>query len=179
MFEVKTYDRPSSNVVFENCVAWPDNCRGFGIIQETVSDIENVQYKNCSLLYQLKDWSEHMAAFIITAGEHGNVKDVLFEDCDLFYSKVFTIRFSIGDNPETMLQTGFDNKITGVTFRNCNFAHPSSSRGIIKFRNNTTDANGISGLVFDNVTFKGDKLSEITQLNPVYEGEAPTDITIR
>ncbi len=179
LFEVKTYDRPSSNVVFENCVAWPDNCRGFGIIQETVSDIENVQYKNCSLLYQLKDWSEHMAAFIITAGEHGNVKDVLFEDCDLFYSKVFAIRFSIGDNPETMLQTGFDNKITGVTFRNCNFAHPSSSRGIIKFRNNTTDANGISGLVFDNVTFKGDKLSEITQLNPVYEGEAPTDITIR
>ena len=179
LFEVKAYSTPATNITFENCVAWPDNCRGFGIIQETASDIENVIYKNCSLLYQLKDWSEHMAAFVITAGEKGDVKNVVFEDCDLFYSKVFAIRMSIGDNPETTGLTGFNNKIIGVMFKNCNFAHPTSSRGIIKFRNNTTDANGINGIVFDNVMFKGERLSSIAQINPVYEGEAPTDITIK
>lgn len=179
LFEVKAYSTPATNITFENCVAWPDNCRGFGIIQETASDIENVVYKNCSLLYQLKDWSEHMAAFVITAGEKGDVKNVVFEDCDLFYSKVFAIRLSIGDNPETTGLTGFNNKIIGVMFKNCNFVHPSSSRGIIKFRNNTTDANGINGIVFDNVMFKGERLSSIAQINPVYEGEAPTDITIK
>ncbi len=179
LFEVKTYNTPATDITFENCVAWPDNCRGFGIIQETVSDIENITYKNCSLLYQLKDWSEHMAAFVITAGEQGNVKNVVFENCDLFYSKVFAIRLSIGENPETTGLTGFNNKIIGVMFKNCNFAHPSSSRGIIKFRNNTNDANGINGIVFDNVIFQGERLSSIAQINPVYEGDAPTDITIK
>ena len=179
LFEVKTYPNAvSENVLFENCVAWPDNCRGFGIIQETHSNINNVTYKNCSLLYQLKDWAEHMAAFVVTAAEAGNVSDVRFEDCDLFYCKVFAIRMSIGENDETSGVKGFDNKITGVTFKNCNFRHPSSGRGIIKFRNNTTDANGISGVVFDNVTFKGEKLINIADIHPVYEGEAPTDITV-
>lgn len=179
LFEVKTYNTPSKNVTFENCVAWPDNCRGFGIIQETVSDIENVTYKNCSLLYQLHDWSEHMSAFVITAGEKGNVKNIVFEDCELFYSKVFAIRLSIGENPETSGLKGFDNKITGVIFKNCNFKYPSSERGIIKFRNNTSDANGINGIVFENVKFNDEILSDLSQINPEYEGAAPTDVIIK
>ncbi|MBQ9480698.1 MAG: hypothetical protein IJU84_00875 [Clostridia bacterium] len=180
LFEVKTYrNAVSENIVFENCVAWPDNCRGFGIIQETYSAINNVTYKNCTLLYQLKDWAEHMAAFVITAGEAGDVSNVSFEDCDLFYCKVFAIRMSVGENDETSGIKGFDNKITGVTFKNCNFRHPSSGRGIIKFRNNTTDAQGIGGIVFDNVTFRGEKLVNLDDIRPVYEGDAPADITVR
>lgn len=180
LFEVKSYTgAKSENILFENCVAWPDNCRGFGIIQETFSDINNVTYRNCSLLYQLNDWAEHMAAFVITAGECGNVSNLLFEDCDLFYSKVFALRFSIGENSETMGIKGFNNKITGVTFRNCDFKMPASTRGILKFRNATTDVNGISGVVFENVTFGGEKLTDLSSLNPVYEGEAPQDIVIK
>lgn len=180
LFEVKAWGGATAeNILFENCVAWPDNCRGFGIIQETYSDVKNVTYKNCSLLYQLNDWAEHMAAFVITAGESGNVSDILFEDCDLFYSKVFALRFSIGENSETTGVKGFDNKITGVTFRNCDFKMPASSRGIIKFRNGTTDANGISGVLFENVTFGGRKLTALDELEPVYEGEAPKDVEIK
>lgn len=180
LFEVKSYNNATAeDILFENCVAWPDNCRGFGIIQETYSDVKNVTYKNCSLLYQLNDWAEHMAAFVVTAGEKGNVSDILFEDCDLFYSKVFAIRFSIGENSETLGVKGFNNTISNVTFRNCDFKMPDSSRGIIKFRNATTEDNGIYAVLFENVTFKGEKLTTLDTLNPVYEGAAPTDIEIK
>lgn len=173
LFEVKTYSGTADNILFENCVAWPDNCRGYGIIQETVSNITNVTYRNCSLLYQLNDWSEKMAAFVVTAGERGDVSGILFEDCDLFYCKVFAIRFSIGANDETSGAGNFNNKISDVTFKNCSFKYPSSDRGIMKFRNATEEETGISGIRFENVFFKGEKLSSVEQVAPVYEGAAP------
>lgn len=174
LFEVKTYEGAgANNVLFENCVAWPDNCRGYGIIQETVSNITNVTYRNCSLLYQLNDWSEKMAAFVVTAGERGNVSGLLFEDCDLFYCEVFAIRFSVGANDETGGITDFNNTITDVAFKNCSFKYPSSSRGIIKFRNATENESGISDVRFENVSFGGKKLDSIDQLAPIYEGSSP------
>ncbi len=170
LFEVKTYGDVAENILFENCIAWPDNCRGFGIIQETNSDIKGVTYRNCSLLYQLNDWSEKMASFVITAGESGNVSEILFEDCDLFYSSVYAIRFSVGANDETSGVSDFSNTITDVTFRNCDFKYPASSRGIVKFRNVTDNPSAISGILFENVTFGGVKLTSFADLNPTYEG---------
>ncbi len=180
LFEIKSYTgSDAENVLFENCVAWPDNCRGFGIIQETETNIRNITYRNCSLLYQLNDWAEHMAAFVVTAGEPGNVSDLLFEDCDLFYCEVFAIRFSIGRNSETFAVGDFNNKIENVTFRNCDFKNPASSRGIMKFRDATPEAGGYSNICFENVTFRGEKLTELSQISPVYEGEAPTSVLIK
>jgi len=99
-----------------------------------------------------------MASYVITAGEPGNISNILFENCDLFYSEVYALRFSIGENAESSYK-GFDNKITDVTFKNCNFKD-----GRMKVRNVTKDANGISGIVFENFIWAGNKL---TSQNPI------------
>lgn len=104
------------------------------------------------------------------------LKDRYFPFCG---KAPFAIRFSIGENSETLGVKGFNNTISNVTFRNCDFKMPDSSRGIIKFRNATTEDNGIYAVLFENVTFKGEKLTTLDTLNPVYEGAAPTDIEIK
>lgn len=176
LFEVKTYSgKESKDIIFEDCIAWPDNCRGFGIIQETYSNISNVTYKNCSLLYQLNDWSEKMASYVITAGEAGSVDNVNFIDCDLFYSSVIAVRLSTGENDETLGVKGFNNKITNVTFKNCDFKYPQSGNGIVKFRNNTTDKNSLQNIVFENVKFKDKQLTNINEINPVLENIEAND----
>lgn len=170
LFEVKSYTgKESKNILFEDCIAWPDNCRGFGIVQETYSNISNVTYNNCSLLYQLNDWSEKMASFVITAGEMGSVDKVSFTNCDLFYSSVIAIRMSTGENDETMGTRNFNNKISNVTFKDCDFKYPASGNGIVKFRDNTKEKNSIQNIIFENVTFKDKKLNNISEINPVLE----------
>ncbi len=176
LFEVKTYSgMEAKNVTFEGCVAWPDNCRGFGIVQETYSNISNVIYKDCSLLYQLKDWSEKMASFVITAGEAGSVENVTFDNCDMFYSKVIAVRMSVGANDETMGVTNFINTIKNITFKDCKFLYPTSGNGIVKFRNRTTDKNAISDITFDNCYFKDMLLEDINSIKPVLEGISEDD----
>lgn len=165
LFEVKTYGTVTSeNILFENCTALPDSCRGFGIVQETLADIRNVTYRNCSLLYQLKNWSEKMGSFVVTAGEPGNVSGILFENCDLFHTRVWAVRLSTGKNDESA-HSDFNNRIGNVVFKNCSF-----KTGNIKIRNATGDPDSITGLVFENTSFSDRKWVNKTDVYVEYEG---------
>lgn len=143
LFEVKcSSGTPSEDITFNGCVAWADVCRGFGIIQETRDKVNNITFKDCSLLYQLSDWSTnsikdgrglntsgedcYMAGWTIAAHEKGDVTNVLFENCDIHYCLANAINLSVGINHETEI-IGFDNKIDGVTFKNCSFTNCESS----------------------------------------------------
>ena len=82
----------------------------------------------------------------------------------MFYSEVYALRFSVGQNAESSYDS-FNNKITGVTFRNCNFKD-----GRMKVRNVTTDSNAISNITFENFVWAGNKLSENNPITFDIEG---------
>ena len=76
---------------------------------------------------------------------------------------------STGENDETMGTRNFNNKISNVTFKNCDFKYPASGNGIVKFRDNTKEKNSIQNIIFENVTIKDKKLNNISEINPVLE----------
>ena len=169
LFEVKTYSAPLKNILFENCTAFPDNCRGFGLTQESNSLLTDITYRNCSLLYQLNDWASHMSAFNIDAGEQGSISGLTFEKCDLFYSKVYAVHISVGENEWTMGVKGYNNSATNITFRECSFKYPVSGRGFMKVRNTTSEVNAIDNVFFDRCTI-GENGTPIASLSTFPDG---------
>lgn len=195
LFEIKAAsDNDIENVTFNNCIAWADACRCFGIIQETRSNIDNVTFSNCSVLYQLSRWAAsqrengkgvetndcYMAAWVIAAGERGNITNVTYDNCDINYSMAYAIGLAVGVNKETEIDFN-GNYIDGLTFKNCSFYDRDGQDmyyGHVRFYNNSFDANGnamadaIRNVTFENVYLNGTKITSSSQLSTRYWGNA-------
>ncbi|MDY6367982.1 MAG: InlB B-repeat-containing protein, partial [Clostridia bacterium] len=178
LFEVKTSSSEARHILFENCVAWADMCRAFGIIQETMRDINDVTYRNCYLLYQLYAWfgrsepdesvpitDTYMAAMVVSAGEQASVYNVTFENCIVNYCCAYAVHISVGQNKETWVgddrvsPDNFQNYAKNIVFKNCRIKDvydedfkpmldPSENPKYFRYYNNTADEGAITA-VFD------------------------------
>ncbi len=80
-FVVKTTipDCPASNIRYERCVAWNDWGYAFGVSYETRSDIRDVQFLDCDVIFS-RNW-----AVGIHVADGGTVEEILFERMTIDY----------------------------------------------------------------------------------------------
>jgi len=80
-FVVKTTqpDLPSTDILYEDCVAWNDWGYAFGISYETRADIRDVVFRNCDVLFS-RNW-----ALGVHVADSGTIGPVLFEGINVYY----------------------------------------------------------------------------------------------
>lgn len=80
-FVVKTTqpDLPSTDILYEDCIAWNDWGYAFGISYETRADIRDIVFRNCDVLFA-RNW-----ALGVHVSDGGTIGPVLFENIDICY----------------------------------------------------------------------------------------------
>jgi len=78
-FEVKCWALPMRDVEFRNCIAWSNSGTCFGLSGECNSDVDNVAFRNCTVIHDLNDVASRGVIGVHVNGP-GNVSDFLFED---------------------------------------------------------------------------------------------------
>ncbi len=139
LFEVKSMyghcQIKIENIVFENNNAWPDKCRGMGIIYESARDMTDIKFIGGSVAYAPADWMDDLGALIIFLNDKANLTNVTFEDIEVYSSAMYPISVKLSENASA--------HIDGVTFKNINI----HCDGVIKIQNRS--ANG----TIDNIKF--------------------------
>lgn len=169
LFEAKSLSKSSEtggkDIVFRNCTAWADKCRGFGIIQETKNDIDGVLYEGCQMLFKMQDWSEELGSLVVVVGDGGTISNVTFRDMEVYYEKGYAINVSLGPTDWSGgEQTG---KIKNVTFENIKLRQNKNVR--IRAME-SLPASDLDGIIFKDVYFGGNKISSLSELNVKYIG---------
>ncbi len=147
LFEVKSMyggcQIKIQNIVFDNCNAWPDKARGLGIIAETVRDMNNITFKNCSVGFASAAWMEDLGGLVIYTEGAAKITNVTFENIELYESEKYPINVTVGDNSKA--------QISGLTFRNV--AINGSKK--VRICNRSTKGGAILGITFENCTRNG------------------------
>lgn len=162
LFEVKSVESTSKtggkNIRFENCYAWADVSRNFGIIQETRNEISGVVFENCSALYNAAVWNAEMGVFLVVAGEPASVSNVTFRNCDSYYNLAdgYVMNVSVGKNDWTETATGHAT-VNNVTFENMHF-----KVGKVRIRGAEAQDGGTKDDV-DNITFRNIYIGGVLQ----------------
>ena len=80
-FAVKTTNpqRPATDILYQDCVAWDDWGCAFGITYETRADIRDVVFRDCEVLFA-RNWP--LAVHVVDAGTVGPVR---FERINIRY----------------------------------------------------------------------------------------------
>ncbi len=126
------------NIVFDNCNAWPDKARGLGIIAETVRDMTDITFKNCSVGFASATWMEDLGGLVIYTEGPAKITNVTFENIELHQSDKYPINVTIGDKSRAQIE--------GLTFRNITI---NGSRKV-RICNRSTVGGAISGVTFEN-----------------------------
>ena len=190
-FEVKSITKSSAtggnNIVFRNCKAWPDSCRGFGVISETVNDISDVTFEDCAVLYRITDWwldsgaSEwYMGSLVICLSDSGRVSNITFRNIEIYsetssvssdkrpLEEAYFINIAVGHNVWSLENgKGEVGTLDGVVFENisCRKARRIQIKGGCSVTSTICDGRckidpeQVTGLVFRNVTVKGKKIT--------------------
>lgn len=140
LFEVKSMygncDIKIENIVFENNNAWPDKCRGMGIIAESTRDMTDIHFIGGSVAYAPAEWMDDLGALIIYLEGKSKVTDVSFEGVEVYSSAKYPINVTLHENSTA--------QIDGLTFKEI-VIHCD---GQLKLQNRST-----KGGVIDNVSF--------------------------
>ena len=70
---------PSTDILYENCIAWNDWGYAFGVTYETRADISNATWRNCHALYA-RHWP-----IGVHVSDSGTVSNILFEGISIHY----------------------------------------------------------------------------------------------
>jgi polygalacturonase len=178
LFEVKSLNKASQtggkHIIFRNCTAWADKCRGFGIIQETKNDIDDVLYENCAMLFKMATWSEELGSLVVVVGDGGTVSNVTFRDMEVYYDAAYAINVSLGPTDWTEgTETG---KILNVTFENIRLGNNNKVR--IRKAEQLSESD-LSGISFKNITLGESKATfDSLQMTYLYTDLTKNNITI-
>jgi hypothetical protein len=154
-FVVKTArpQRPSGDILYENCTAWNDWGFAFGISYETRSHIRDVVFRDCEVLFA-RNWP-----LGIHVSDSGTVGPVTFERIGVLYPRTTAapsmsrqcIRLDIAQD-----EWGKDQKrghIRDITMRDIHIngadVPPVLLRGL-------DEAHGIGGVHFENLSINGE-----------------------
>ena len=159
-FVVKTMspDHPAKDIVYEQCVAWNDLGYAFGVSYETRSDISDVTFRDCDVLYG-RNWP-----LGIHVSDGGTIGPIRFERIGVHYPRS-SFDPQIGREAIKMEvvkdEWGHDEQrghIRDVTFRNIDF----TGTDVPSMRVRGYDAeHRIENLLFENVQVNGKKLAEM------------------
>lgn len=114
LFEVKSmygdYDKLIENIQFINNNAWPDKARGFGIIAESVRNINDVTFKNCAIGFASATWMDDLGSIVVYSANDGLVSNILFEDMEIYSSSLYPIAVApINESKATIKNVVFKN----------------------------------------------------------------------
>ena len=113
LFEVKSMygacQLKIENIVFENNNAWPDKCRGMGIIYESQRDMSDIHFIGGSVAFAPADWMDDLGALIIFLNDRATLTGISFEGIEVYSSVKYPINVSMNENASA--------KIKDVTFK--------------------------------------------------------------
>ena len=91
LFEVKTFKGgpkclAAENIIFRNCIAWAGKARCFGVIAELHRNVNNVIFKDCSVIVRDATWDDHIlgSLVIICSEGSGKISGITFENIDIW-----------------------------------------------------------------------------------------------
>ncbi len=128
LFEVKSLegfkDFESIGVVFDYNTAWPDKCRGMGVIHETVKKITSVSFSNSIICAAPATWSEEMGPIVVICGAGfggyiygGKVTDINFSNIRVYNNAQYPINISIQEEDGVVSRCS----IVSVLFENITY----------------------------------------------------------
>ncbi len=147
LFEVKSMNGgctiPIENIRFRRCNGWPDKARGMGIVYESVRDMRDVRFENCSIGFASATWQDELGALVVVLGGKATVKDVHFEDIEIHASALYPINVTVCAEASA--------RIEEVYFRNIDIWGAQS----VRVANNSAAGGEIGKLYFDGCTRDG------------------------
>ncbi len=164
---------PQKNVTFRNCIVWNDIGGSFGLMHECGATLENVLYKDCTVLHSTDDASVCPVVGVKLSGP-GCIKNIRFEDIvieDVSSPRRASLKLinnwdewhmnlpTKPDSPHELLNPPKreqpSGSITNVTFKNIKVLNCRNEDVVLIAEN---EKSPISGITFENVTINGRKL---------------------
>ncbi len=157
LFEVKSMygacQIKIENIVFENNNAWPDKCRGMGIIYESQRDMTDIHFIGGSVAFAPAEWMDDLGALIIFLNDRANVSNVSFEGIEVYSSVKYPINVSLNENASA--------QIKDVTFKDITIYCDTE----LKIENRSTNGGKILGVKFINCVRGGEVVNDKAGLN--------------
>ncbi len=162
LFEVKSMygncQIKIENIVFENNNAWPDKCRGMGIIYESSRDMTDIHFIGGSVAFAPAEWMDDLGALIIFLNDRANVSNVSFEGIEVYSSVKYPINVSLNENASA--------QIKDVTFKDITIYCDTE----LKIENRSTAGGKILGVKFIDCVRGGKAVNDKAGLNLRIEG---------
>lgn len=162
LFEVKSMygncQIKIENIVFENNNAWPDKCRGMGIIYESQRDMTDIHFIGGSVAFAPADWMDDLGALIIFLNDKAMLTNISFEDIEVYSSVKYPINVSMNENASA--------KIKDVTFKNITVYCDTE----LKIENRSTKGGKIESVRFIDCVRGGEVVNDKAGLKLRIEG---------
>ena len=162
LFEVKSMygacQIKIENIVFENNNAWPDKCRGMGIIYESQRDMTDIHFIGGSVAFAPADWMDDLGALIIFLNDRATLTDISFEGIEVYSSVKYPINVSMNENASA--------KIKDVTFKNITVYCDTE----LKIENRSQNGGKIESVRFIDCVRGGEVVNDKAGLNLRIEG---------
>ena len=108
LFEVKSMygacQLKIENIVFENNNAWPDKCRGMGIIYESQRDMTDIHFIGGSVAFAPAEWMDDLGALIIFLNDKATLSNITFEGIEVYSSVKYPINVSMNENASAQIK---------------------------------------------------------------------------
>lgn len=141
LFEVKSMDGNCNieieNIIFRRCNGWPDKARGMGIIYESVRDITDVRFEDCSIGYASAVWQDELGSLVVILGGGAKVTNIVFEDIEIYSSALYPVNVTLYDIASA--------QIDGIYFKNLDIRGDKS----VRVANNSAVGGTIENLYFE------------------------------
>lgn len=148
------------NIYFNNCIAWPDKVRGFRILHETVSDINNVHFTGCSVLYNFADWMDELGSLAVIVAGKGTISQIYFKDIEIFYEIKYPIICSFIKDEGTSGTSASIGTIKNIYFENIRY------NGNLQIRlKGQENKEKLDYIYFKDIYKSGKKVNTIEELN--------------
>ena len=156
LFEVKSMNGscniPIRNIVFRRCNGWPDKARGMGIIYESVRDMTDIHFEECSIGFASATWQDELGSVVVILGGTAKVTDVTFEDIEIYSSALYPINVTLYDIASA--------NVKNIYFKDIDIRGTKS----IRVANNSTVGGVIKNLYFDNCMREGKLIKTYAKL---------------
>lgn len=162
LFEVKTMDPNLQNevkeIIFSSCVAWPDKCRGYGVIHETKRDIKEITYEDICLIKAPADWMDALGCLNVIVAGNSSISEITFRNVEINACAFYPINVSLTSDSSSGL-------ISGVSFENISIPNNNPIRLL-----NASSNGKIDGISFSDVYRNGSKATSLSSLILKQEG---------
>ena len=146
------------NIVFENNNAWPDKCRGMGIIYESQRDMTDIHFIGGSVAFAPAEWMDDLGALIIFLNDKATLSNITFEGIEVYSSVKYPINVSMNENASA--------QIKDVTFKDITIYCDTE----LKIENRSQNGGKIEGVKFINCVRGGEIVNDKKGLKLRIEG---------